>query len=78
MVNVCTNCCGTIILLESFETESEAKNFMKNDYVLYEADEMEDGQEYLIHSDEMFLENEIPFFEKVNIDDWQEDDELPF
>ena len=43
-----------------------------------EADELEDGQEYLIHSDEMFLENEIPFFEKVNIDDWQEDDELPF
>lgn len=82
MINVCTKYGDTIILLESFETKEEAEEFMKYDYVLNYADELENAEEdEIVHSDEMFLEDEIPFFEKQNIEQWTKKldlDELPF
>lgn len=75
MINVCCNYCGSIILLESFDNQDDADSFMKNQYVLFYADEIEDAEEDVIISpDEMFIEDEIPFFEKPNINL----DELPF
>lgn len=82
MINVCANYCGATILLESFETEEQAKEFMKHDYVLFFADEIENAEEdEIIHPYEMFIEEELPFFEtkysemKFNN---VELDELPF
>lgn len=82
MINVCAHYCGTTILLESFETEEEAKEFMKHEYILYYADELEDQDEDdIIMPAEMFIEDELPFFEtqehsiefkNINLD------ELPF
>jgi len=78
MINVCAHYCGTTILLESFKTKKEAKEFMKNDYILHYADEIEDGEEDdLIYSDEMFIEDEIPFFETAETK-FEDLDELPF
>ena len=80
MINVCAHYCGTTILINSFETEEEAKEFIKHDYVLYYADELENAEEdEIIHSDEMFLEDELPFFNTpaANINDLSLD-ELPF
>ena len=84
MFNVCANYCGTTILLKSCETEDQAKEFMKHDYVLHYADEIEDGEEdEIIHIDEMFIENEVPFYEiKIQNTDLQNifanNNELPF
>ena len=80
MTNVCAKYCGTIILLESFEDEDDAKEFMKHDYILHYADEYENANEDdIIYSDEMFLEDEIPFFDTpmININNLSLD-ELPF
>ena len=82
LVNVCAHYCGTTILLESFETKKEAEEFMKNNYILHYADEIEDGEEdELIYADEMFLETQLPFFEsavKYNNTNILDPDELPF
>ena len=78
MINVCANHHGEVILLETFTEEEQAKEFMKYDYVLHYADEFENAEEDdIIHSYEMFIEDEIPFFEKVNNIDITPD-ELPF
>ena len=80
MTNVCAHYCGTTILLESFETEEAAKEFMKHDYVLYYADELENAEaDEIIYSYEMFIEDELPFFETPKIEIKDIDlDELPF
>ena len=82
MFNVCARYCGTTILLESFEKKKDAEEFMKKDYILHYADEIEDGEEdELIYADEMFLENQLPFFEsavKCNNTNILDLDELPF
>ena len=82
MVNVCAHYCGTTILLESFETKTEAEEFMQHDYVLHYADEIENGEEdEIIYSDEMFIsDDEIPFseeYQNFTFDD-EDLDNLPF
>ena len=82
MINVCANYCGATILLESFETKDEAEEFMTHDYVLFYADEIENGEEdEIIYTDEMFIEDELPFFEsyeQTKLNNKLELDELPF
>ena len=82
MVNVCANYMGTVILLKSFNTKDKANEFMQHDYVLHYADEIEDAEEDdVIFADEMFLEDDIPFFDvplnNQNLAEF-ELDELPF
>lgn len=78
MINVCTNYYGAIILLESFNTQEDAKSFMQHDYVLHYKDELEDAEEdEVISSDMMFVEDEIPFYEQPYIG-MIDSDELPF
>lgn len=78
MVNVCARYSGTVILLAECETEEEAKAFMKNDYVLFYADELEGiDDDEIIYSNEMFIEDELPFYEPVKIN-YGGADELPF
>ena len=78
MINVCAKYCGSTIILAECETESEAEQFMKNDYVLFYADEIENGTEdEIIHPDEMFIDDEIPFCEPVTLDFVYSND-LPF
>ena len=56
MINVCAHYCGTTILLDSFETDTEANEFMQHDYILHYADEIENGEEdEIIKADEMFI-----------------------
>jgi hypothetical protein len=51
-------------LLESFETQEAADKFMKNKYVLFYADELENAEEdVIINPEDMFIEEELPFFE---------------
>ena len=64
MTKVCAHYCGTTILLASFNTEEEADQFMKNGFMLLEDDEQEYEDGYWIYPDEMFKEEEIPFFEQ--------------
>ena len=86
MVNVCAKYCGATILLKSFESVEQAKEFMKHTYVLYEADETENMEEECIYPDEMYLEDEIPFYESSGDMFGEKDadgfglepDELPF
>ena len=82
LINVCAHYCGTTILIDSFKTEEEAKEFMKHDYILYYADELENAEEdEIIYSNEMFIEDELPFFETQTPQIKFEDvnlDELPF
>ena len=82
MINVCANYCGSIILLESFETKDEAEEFMTHDYILFYADEIENGEkDEIIYTNEMFIEDELPFFEKpveTKLNNELELDELPF
>ena len=77
MVTVCAHYEGTVIELKRCETEEEANEFMKHDYILHYADEMENGEEELIYADEMFIEDEVPFCEPIR-NYMMEDDELPF
>ena len=64
-------------MLEEFETEDEAKEFMQNDFILHYADELEDAfEDELIYADEMFIDGEdIPFCEPPTI---KELDYLPY
>ena len=83
MINVCAHYCGTTILLDSFENKEDAEEFMKHDYVLHYADEIENAEEdELIYSDEMFISDEnIPFAEPISNEEiiYADDlDELPF
>ena len=55
MVKVCARYCGTTILLGEME-EEQAEEFMKHPYILYNADETEDGEEDCIYPDEMFID----------------------
>jgi len=85
MIKVCAYYQGTIILLEEFETEEQATEFMSHNYILHYADEYENADEdELIYTDEMFIDtDDIPFsellkpWERLGIaeEDW---DELPF
>ena len=76
MVKVCALHIDTFIKLEEFETESEAKEFMKHDYVLAYADEVESNEDIIIHPDEMFIQDDnIPFYEPLT---QEEIDMLPF
>jgi hypothetical protein len=76
MVKVCARYCDTTILLGEME-EEKAKEFMKHPYILYNADETEDGEEDCIYPDEMFIDDseEIPFSEPPQKCD---DDWMPF
>lgn len=78
MINVCAKYCGTVILLESFETVDKAEDFMQRDYVLIHSDEFMNDEDEIIKHEDMFLEDELPFFEKqISIPDIDLD-ELPF
>lgn len=81
-MNVCTKYCGTTILLAECNTEEEAEEFMKHDYVLYYSDEIEDDEDVVISHDEMFICEDIHFYEpmtKEQFDKYFEDyDDLPF
>ena len=72
MFRVYANYCGSSLELASFETWQEAEEFMKHDFLLFSADETEDGQEEWIFTDEMSMcddeapeltEEDIPFCE---------------
>ena len=83
MIKVCAHYCGTVILLDKFDSEEEANDFMKNDYVLAYADELENEYEdEVIHPYEMFIDEseDIPFCEPMNCDfiNSIDSDELPF
>ena len=66
MINVCAYYCGTVILLDSFETKEDADEFMRHNYILHYSDELENAEEdELIYADEMFIEDEVPFTETV-------------
>lgn len=81
MINVCANYMGTVILLDSFNTKDKADEFMSHDYILHYANEIEDAEEdEVIHPDEMFIEDDVPFFNMPlnNIKAEFDLDELPF
>lgn len=78
MIKVCAHYCGTTILLKEFETEAEAKEFMKYDFVFVDECEPDvcHGDD-LVYTDEMFIvDGEIPFCEPPNA--LEIEDELPF
>jgi len=78
MVNVCAHYCGSTILLAELESEEAAGEFMKHDYILFYADEILNADEdVVIHPDEMFVEDEIPFCEPIHAE-YEQSDELPF
>ena len=79
MIKVCARYCGTTILLDEFENEDEAKEFMKHDYVLNYYDEFENVvDDEIIHANEMFIDDseDVPFSEPMLEIDYS--DELPF
>jgi len=79
MVKVCARYCGTIILLEEFETIDEAEDFMTHDFLMFHSDELETGEDEYIYPDEMFIDTEkeeVPFCEPLTFDEIK--DELPF
>ena len=82
MVNVCADFCGSTVLLAQNIPEEEAYEFIKHKYVMFHADELEDGDEdIIIYPSEMFIsEEEIPFTETefTNPYDYDDTDELPF
>ena len=54
---VCAKYCGSVIELESFDTEDEAYDFMQEPYTLFYEDEIDDGEEdEVIYPDEMWVE----------------------
>ena len=68
MIKVCENYCGSTILLAEFEKEEEANEFMKHNYILFYADELDNAEEdEIIYPNEMFIDTEeIPFCEPIN------------
>ena len=81
MYYVCTNEYGTILRLGEFETEEEAKEFMKHNCILFDADETEDGCEVIIKPEYMFIVGEEEAFSMDEpfdpcLRDWADD--LPF
>lgn len=79
---VCAHYNGITIMLDKFETDKEAEEFMKHDFVLHFADELEDADEdEIICKENMFIDNELddlPFSEPININDVEWVDDLPF
>ena len=54
---VCAKYCGSVIELDEFKTQDEAVAFTKNPFVLFYADEMENGEEdEIIYPKEMWIE----------------------
>ncbi len=54
---VCTNYCGADVELGRFDTQYEAKDFASRPYVMFYADEMENGTEdEVIYPSEMWIE----------------------
>ena len=83
MVNVFAHYNGTTILIDTFKLREDAEEFIKHDYILHYADEIENGEEDdIIYSDEMFIsDDEIPFTETVPLKviyDYENLDDLPF
>lgn len=76
MVKVCAHCIDADIMLEEFKTEMEAEEFMKHDYVLAYADEVESNEDIIVHPEEMYIDNDyIPFSEPLT---QEELDMLPY
>ena len=83
--DVCTKYCGEPILLEEFEEEEDALNFMSRPYTLYYKDEIENGTEdEVIYPKDMYMEKRLNKLlvetctpEELNVT-WVETDELPF
>ena len=76
MIRVCAIHNGGFYELAEFDRQEDAEDFMKCDFVLNYADEFdESAEDDVIHSDEMFIDEEIPFCEPCEEAD---DDKLPF
>ena len=78
MVRVCAHYNGTSILIDEFETEEKAKEFMKNDYILVYSDELENQYEdEIIYSDEMYIDesDDVPFSEPLTLEEYVD---MPF
>lgn len=84
MLTVCADYCGSPVMLRQFNDFESATEFMKHDYVIFHADEIENAEEdEIISKNEMYITDELPFedmpSEKEEI--WikyQGSDELPF
>lgn len=83
MIKVCAYLNKELLCLSSFEKEEDADDFMKNDYVLCFADEVEENEDVVISSDDMFTvvdDETIPFSEIFSdvTEEPEEEIELPF
>ena len=78
-MKVCAHYCGTTIMLADHLTEEQAKELMKNIYIIRYADDPDNDDDF-IYPDEMFTEeDDLPFSELPEQQEQELDlDELPF